>query len=60
MFEFLTLESCTVYIYICVRLRVLRFIHAQPPSLYKLDSQVLMIARSLKSTRELMLNGSWK
>ena len=60
MFEFLTLESCTVYIYICVRLRVLRFIYAQPPSLYKLDSQVLMIARSLKSTRELMLNGSWK
>ena len=60
MFEFLTLESCTVYIYTCVRLRVLRFIYAQPPSLYKLDSQVLMIARSLKSTRELMLNGSWK
>ena len=60
MFEFLTLESCTIYIYICVRLRVLRFIYAQPPSLYKLDSQVLMIARSLKSTRELMLNGSWK
>ena len=58
MFEFLTPESCAVYI--CVRLRVLRSLYVQQPSLHKLDSQVLMIARSLKSTRELILNGSWK
>ena len=57
-FEFLTLESCPVYL--CERLRVLRSIYAQPPSFYKLDSQVLMIFRSLQSTRELILNGSWK
>ena len=55
MFEFLTLESCTVYIYICVRLRVLRFIYAQPPSLYKLDSQVLMKFKINKRT-----NVKWK
>ena len=58
MFEFLTSESHAVHL--CERLRVLRSIYAQPPSLYKLDSQVLMILRSLKSTRELILDGSWK
>ena len=57
-FEFLTSESHAIHL--CERLRVLRCIYAQPPSLHKLGSQVLMIFRSLKSTRELILNGSWK
>ena len=48
MFEFLTSENRTVHL--SERLRVLRSIYAQPPSLYKLDSQAVMIFRSLKST----------
>ena len=58
MFEFLTSECRAVHL--SERLRVLRSIYTQPPSLYKLDSQAVMIVRSLKSTRELILNGSWK
>ena len=58
MFEFSTSESRAVHL--CERLRVLRSIYAPPLSLYKLDSQVSMIFTSLESTRELILNGSWK
>ena len=58
MFEFLTSESRAVHL--SERLRVLRSIYAQPPSLYKLDSHVLMIFTTLKTTRELVLNGSSK
>ena len=59
MSEFLlTSESCAVHL--CERLRVLRYIYAQPLSMYKLDSQVLMMFRSLKSIAELILNRSWK
>ena len=58
MNEFLALESCAVHL--CERLRVLRSIYAQPPSLYLLNSQVLLQVKSLKLTRELIINGSWK
>ena len=58
MYEFLALESRNVHL--CERLRVLRSIHAQPPLLYLLNSQVLVQMKSLKSTRELIINGSWK
>ena len=58
MFEFLTSERRAVHL--SERLRVLRSIYAQPPSLYKLHSQAVMIFKSLKSTREPILNGSWK
>ena len=58
MFEFSTSGSQAVHLY--ERLRVLRSIYAPPLSLYKLDSQISMIFTSLESTRELILNGSWK
>ena len=58
MYEFLALESHPVHL--CERLRVLRSIYAQPPSLYLLNSQLLLQIKSLKSTRELIINGSWK
>ena len=58
MFEFLALQSHTVHL--CERLRVLRSIYAQPPLLYLLNSQVLLQIKSLKSTRELIIKGSWK
>ena len=58
MNEFLALESCAIHL--CERLRVLRSIYAQPPSLYLLNSQVLLQVKSLKLTRELIINGSWK
>ena len=56
MYEFLALESCAVHL--CERLRVLRSIDAQPPLLYLLNSQVLLHIKSLKSARELIVNGS--
>ena len=58
MYQFLALESRTIHL--CERLRVLRSIYAQPPLLYLLNSQVLMQKKSSKSTRELIINGSWK
>ena len=56
MYEFLALESCAVHLR--ERLRVLRSIDAQPPLLYLLNSQVLLHIKSLKSARELIVNGS--
>ena len=58
MNEFSALESRAVYL--CERLRVLRSIYAEPPSLYLLNSQLWLQIKSLKLTRELTLNGSWK
>ena len=58
MYEFLALESRAVHL--SERLRVLRSIYAQPPLLYLLNSQVLLQIKSLKSTRELIINRSWK
>ena len=58
MYEFLALESRAVHL--SERLRVLRSIYAQPPLLYLLNSQVLLLIKSLKSARELIINGSWK
>ena len=58
MYEFLALESCAVHL--CERLRVLRSIYAQPPLLYLLNTQALLQIKSLKSTRELIINGSCK
>ena len=58
MFEFLALQSRTVHL--CERLRVLRSIYAQPPLLYLLNSQVLLQIKSLRSSRELLINGSGK
>ena len=58
MHKFLALESRAVHLF--ERLRVLKSIYAQSPTLYKLDSQVLMAFKSSKSTTELIINGSWK
>ena len=58
MYEVLALESRAVHL--CERLRVLRSIYAQPPLLYFLNSQVLLRIKSLKSTRELIINETWK
>ena len=58
MFEFLATEAPAINL--CERLRVLRSIYTQPPILYLLNSQVLVKSRSLKSTRKLIINGSWK
>ena len=58
MFDFLAAEGKAVHL--CERLRVLRSIYAQPPILYVLFSEVLVKSTNLKSTRELILNRSWK
>ena len=58
MYEFLALESRTVHL--SERLRVLRSIYALPPLLYLLNSQVFLQIKSLKSTRELIINRNWK
>ena len=58
MFEFLAHESRTGHL--CERLRVLRSIYAQPPLLCFLNSQALLQIKSLKSTRELIINGTCK
>ena len=58
MFEFLALQSRAVHL--CERLRVLRSMYAQPPLLYLLNSQVLLQIKSLRSSRELLINGSGK
>ena len=44
----------------CERLRILRSIYLQAPLLYLLDSEDLMKIRDFKSTREQILNSSWK
>ena len=56
MFDFLAAEGKAVHL--CERLSVLRSIYAEPPILYVLSSQVLVKSTNLKSTRELILNGS--
>ena len=58
MFEFLALESRAIHL--CERLSALRSIYTQPPLLYLLESQVLLQIKSLKSTRNLTINESWK
>ena len=58
MFDFLAAEGKAVHL--CERLRVLRSIYAQPPILYVLFSEVLVKSTNLRSTRELILNRSWK
>ena len=54
MFDFLGSENRAVHL--CERVGLLRSIYAQPPTLHYLNSQVLVKSRSLKSTRELILN----
>ena len=56
MFDSLAAEGKAVHL--CERLSVLRLIYAEPPILYVLSSQVLVKSTNLKSTRELILNGS--
>ena len=58
MYKFLELESSAVQL--CERLRILGSIYAQAPLLYVLNSQLVLQIKSLKSTRELIINGSWK
>ena len=58
MFDFLAAEGKAVHL--CERLRVLRLTYAQPSILYVLFSEVLVKSTNLKSTRELILNRSWK
>ena len=58
MYESLALQSRAVHL--CERLKVLISIYAQPPLLYLLNSQILLQIKSLKSTRELIIKGSWK
>ena len=58
MIQFLTKECHAVHL--CERLRVLRSIDTQPSLLYLLNSQVLLPIKGLTSTRELIINGSWK
>ena len=58
MYKFLELESSAVHL--CERLRILGSIYAQAPLLYVLNSQLVLQIKSLKSTRELIINGSWK
>ena len=47
-------------VHLCERLRVLKSIYVQQPILYLLNSQILLQLKSLKSTRQLIINGSWK
>ena len=44
----------------CKRLQVLRSIFSQPPLCYLLDSVNLLKGQTYKSTREQILNASWK
>ena len=44
----------------CERLRILQTIFNQPPVYYVLDSSNIAKDRSIKSTKEQILNGSWK
>ena len=58
-YNFLTKEAAAVRN--CERLRLLRSIFRQTPMCYILNSRVLMKGQSFKkSTRESMLNSSWK
>ena len=58
MFDFLAAEGKAVHL--CERLIVLRSVYAQPPILHVLFSEVLVKSTNLKSTREFILNRSWK
>ena len=42
------------------RLNVLKQIFNQSPMLYKLDSKIISVTKGWKSTKEQILNGSWK
>ena len=42
------------------RLHVLKQIFSQSPMFYILDSTITSITKGWKSTKEQMLNGSWK
>ena len=42
------------------RLHVLKQIFSQSPMFYILDSTIISITKGWKSTKEQMLNGSWK
>ena len=57
-FEFLSEKSKAVRK--CERLRKLRSSYLQALLFYLLDSEVLMKIRDFKSTREQILNCSWK
>ena len=56
--DFLTEEAKAVCK--CERLRILRSRLSQPSLYYLLNSKILMKGRSYKSTREHILNSSWK
>ena len=44
----------------CERLRILRSIFSQPTWLYLLHSNILMRTPSINSTRDYILNSTWK
>ena len=58
MYKFLELEGKGVHL--CKTLSILRSIYSQPPILYQLNSSVIVTFISLKNTRELIINESWK
>ena len=58
MYKFLELEGKGVHL--SKTLSILRSIYSQPPILYQLNSSVIVTFISLKNTRELIINESWK
>ena len=58
MYKFLELEGKGVHL--CERLKILRSIHSQLPTLYQLNSNLIANFVALKYARELIINGSWK
>ena len=58
MYKFLELEGQGVHL--CERLKILRLIYSQLPILYQLNSNIIANFVTLKNTRELIVNGSWK
>ena len=57
-YDFLRVEAVAVRQ--CERLQILRSIFSQPPLYYLLDSVNLVKGQAYKSTREQILNASWK
>ena len=57
-YDFLRVEAVAVRQ--CERLRISRSIFSQPPLYYLLDSVNLVKGQAYKSTREQILNASWK
>ena len=57
-YDFLRVEAVAVRQ--CERLRILRSIFSQPRLYYLLDSVNLVKGQAYKSTREQILNASWK